>query len=72
MGKQKSLTKGKAAFLIVVSALGAIVSVLALRGWHVYLGLALFAVGIVVGFLRWNRKYSKDEFPETNGNARVM
>jgi UDP-N-acetylmuramyl pentapeptide phosphotransferase/UDP-N-acetylglucosamine-1-phosphate transferase len=55
--KQRQLTKGKAALLVVLSALGAVFSVLELHGWHVYLGFALAGAGIFIGFLRWNRKY---------------
>jgi hypothetical protein len=53
---QKRLTKGKAALLFVLSAVGAVFSVLELHGWHVYLGLTLVGVGIFFGFIRWNRK----------------
>jgi hypothetical protein len=55
--EQKKLTKGKAALLLVLSALGAVVSATALHGWHVYLGFALVGIGILIGFLRWNRQY---------------
>jgi NADH:ubiquinone oxidoreductase subunit 2 (subunit N) len=55
--EQKRLTKGKAALLLILSALGAIVSAKALHGWHVYLGLAIVGVGLFIGFIRWNRKY---------------
>jgi O-antigen ligase len=72
VGKQKPLTKGKAAFLLVVSALGAMFSVLVLHGWYVYLGLAGVGAVIVIGFLQWNRKRPNDEFPKTIGNGRVM
>jgi hypothetical protein len=72
VGKQKPLTKGKAAFLVVLSALGAVFSVLELHGWHVYLGLALVGLMIVIGFLRWNRKYPNEKIPETNENGRLM
>jgi hypothetical protein len=72
VGKQKPLTKGKAAFLVVFSALGAVFSVLELHGWHVYLGLALVGLMIVIGFLRWNRKYPNEKIPETNENGRLM
>jgi hypothetical protein len=27
-----------------------------LHGWHVYLGFAIVGVGILIGFLIWNRK----------------
>jgi hypothetical protein len=55
--KQKQLTKGKAALLLVLSALGAIVSVTELRGWHMYLGFAAVGVVLFIAFIRWNRKY---------------
>ncbi len=55
--EQKKITKGKAALLLVLSALGAIVSATELHGWHVYVGFAIVGVGILIGFLRWNRKY---------------
>jgi len=70
--KREQLTKGKAAFLIVVSALGAILSVLELHGWHVYLGLAGVGVGVFIGFMRWNRKFPQDGHTKTKGNGRVM
>ena len=56
MVEQKKITKGKAALLLVLSALGAIVSATELRGWHVYLGFAIVGVGLLVGFLILNRK----------------
>jgi len=55
--EQKQLTKGKAALLFVLSALGAIFSAVELHGWHVYLGFVLVGAGLFVGFIRWNRKY---------------
>jgi hypothetical protein len=55
--EQKKLTKGKAALLLVLSALGAIASATLLHGWYVYLGFALVGIGILIGFLRWNRQY---------------
>ena len=57
MVEQKELTKGKAALLVVVSALIAIVSALGLHGWQVYVGLGVAAVAIFFAFTRWNRKY---------------
>jgi UDP-N-acetylmuramyl pentapeptide phosphotransferase/UDP-N-acetylglucosamine-1-phosphate transferase len=54
--EQKKLTKGKSALLLVLSAIGAIASATLLHGWHVYLGFALVGVGILIGFLRWNRQ----------------
>jgi NADH:ubiquinone oxidoreductase subunit 2 (subunit N) len=54
--EQKRLTKGKAALLLILSALGAVVSAKALHGWHIYLGLAIVGVGLFIGFIRWNRK----------------
>jgi 4-hydroxybenzoate polyprenyltransferase len=55
--EQKRLTKGKAALLLVLSAVGAIVSATQLHGWHVYVGFAIVAIGLFIGFIRWNRKY---------------
>jgi 4-hydroxybenzoate polyprenyltransferase len=55
--EQKELTKGKAALLLVISALIAIVSATHLHGWHVYLGLGIAAAAIFFAFTRWNRKY---------------
>lgn len=55
--EQKKLTKGKAALLLALSAIGAVASATELHGWHVYLGLAIVGVAILIGFLRWNRQY---------------
>jgi cytochrome b len=54
--EQKKLTKGKAALLLIVSALGAVVSAKELSGWHVYLGFAIIATILLVVFLIWNQK----------------
>ena len=55
--EQKRLTKGKAALLLILSALGAVVSAKALDGWHVYLGFAIVAAVLFTGFVLWNRKH---------------
>jgi len=55
--EQRRLTKGKAALLLALSAVGAIVSATVLHGWHVYLGFAIVGMGLFIGFMRWNRKY---------------
>jgi hypothetical protein len=55
--EQKRLTKGKAALLLTLSAVGAIVSATELHGWYVYAGFAIVAIGLFIGFIRWNRKY---------------
>jgi hypothetical protein len=55
--EQKRLTKGKAALLLVLSALGAVISAKVLHGWYVYLGFTIVAIGLFIGFIRWNRKY---------------
>ena len=54
--EQKKLTKGKAALLLVLSAMGAIASATLLHGWHVYLGFAIVGAAILIAFLIWNRK----------------
>lgn len=56
MVEQKKITKGKAALLLVLSALGAIASATELHGWHVYLGFAITGVVLLVAFLILNRK----------------
>jgi UDP-N-acetylmuramyl pentapeptide phosphotransferase/UDP-N-acetylglucosamine-1-phosphate transferase len=56
VAEQKKLTTGKAALLLVLSALGAIASATLLHGWYVYVGFAIVGIGILIGFLRWNRK----------------
>ena len=55
--EQKKLTKGKAALLLMLSAVGAILSAKVLHGWHVYLGFAVVGIVLLIGFLVWNRKY---------------
>jgi hypothetical protein len=54
--EQKRLTKGKAALLLVLSALGAIVSAKLLHGWHVYVGFAVVGIALFIGFFRWSRR----------------
>jgi len=53
--EQKGLTKGKAALLLILSALGAIVSATRLHGWHIYLGFVIVGIGLFIGFILWNR-----------------
>ena len=53
--EQKGLTKGKAALLLILSALGAIVSATRLHGWHVYLGFAIVGIALFIAFILWNR-----------------
>jgi 4-hydroxybenzoate polyprenyltransferase len=54
--EQKRLTKGKAALLLILSALGAIVSATMLHGWHIYVGFAIVGIALFLGFIRWNRQ----------------
>jgi hypothetical protein len=54
--EQKRLTKGKAALLLILSAIGAIVSATKLHGWHIYVGFAIVGIGLFIGFIRWNRR----------------
>jgi hypothetical protein len=56
VAEQKQLTKGKAALLLILSALGAVLSATQLHGWHVYLGFAIVGVILFIGFILWNRK----------------
>lgn len=56
VAEQNKLTTGKAALLLVLSALGAIASATLLHGWYVYVGFAIVGIAILIGFLRWNRK----------------
>jgi len=55
--EQRQLTKGKAALLLVLSAVGAIASATLLHGWHLYLGFAVVGIALFIGFIRWNRRY---------------
>ena len=57
MVEQKKLTKGRAALLLILSALGAVGSATLLHGWHIYLGFAIVGVGLFIGFILWNRRY---------------
>jgi hypothetical protein len=50
------MSKSKAAFLVSLSGLTAVIAALELHGWHVYLALALVGIGLTIGFLRWSRK----------------
>jgi hypothetical protein len=56
VAQQEKLTKGKAALLLLLAAVGAIASASQLHGWHVYVGLAIAGTGIFIGFLRFNRR----------------
>jgi hypothetical protein len=55
--EQKRLTKGPAALLLILSALGAVASATMLHGWHIYLGFAAVGIVLFIGFILWNRKY---------------
>ena len=57
MVEQRQLTKGKAALLLVLSAVGALASATLLHGWHLYLGFTVVGIGLFIGFIRWNRRY---------------
>jgi len=57
VAEQRQLTKGKAALLLVLSAIGAIASATLLHGWRLYLGFAVVGIGLFIGFIRWNRRY---------------
>jgi uncharacterized membrane protein len=53
----REMSKTKAAFLVALSGLAAVISALGLHGWHVYLALALIGIGLTIGFFRWTRKH---------------
>ncbi|HUC53795.1 MAG TPA: hypothetical protein VMR90_07095 [Candidatus Cybelea sp.] len=55
MVQQKRLTKGQAALLLILSALGAIASATLFDGWHIYVGFAVVGIVLFIGFIRWNR-----------------
>jgi len=57
VAEQRQLTKGKAALLLVLSAVGAIASLTLLHGGQLYLGFAVVGIGLFIGFIRWNRRY---------------
>jgi hypothetical protein len=52
----REMSKTKAAFMVSLSGLAAVISALGLHGWHVYLALSLIGIGLVIGFIRWSRK----------------
>jgi 4-hydroxybenzoate polyprenyltransferase len=55
--EQKKLTKGRAALLLALSALGTIVSATMLHGWHVYVGFSIVGIALFFGFILWNREH---------------
>ena len=52
----REMSKAKAAFLLSLSGLAAVISALGLHGWHIYLALSLIGIGLTIGFIRWSRK----------------
>lgn len=56
------MSKARAALLIFLSGLTAVVSALELHGWHVYLALAIVGVGLAIGFIRRSGKAAANEF----------
>jgi len=55
--EQKKLTKGRAALLLILSALGAIASATMLHGWHVIWGSPLLELVFSLGSSSGNREY---------------
>ena len=53
----REMSKTKAAFLVCLSGLAAVISALGLHGWHVYLALSLIGIGLIIGFFRWTQKH---------------
>lgn len=58
---KREMSKRRAALLIFLSGLTAVISALELHGWHIYLALAIVGVGLAIGFIRWSREYSAAE-----------
>lgn len=54
--QHREMSKSKAAFLVSLSGLAAIISALEMHGWHVYLALSLVGIALAIGFLRWSRE----------------
>ena len=59
---KREMSKGKAALLIFLSGITAVISALELHGWHIYLALAIVGVGLAIGFIRWSAKSGANEF----------
>jgi len=53
----REMSKTKAAFLVSLSGLAAVISALGLHGWHIYLALSFIGIGLFIGFFRWTRKH---------------
>jgi hypothetical protein len=56
----REISKAKAAFLVSLSGLAAVIFALGLHGWHVYLALALIGIGLTTGFIGWSRTKLND------------
>jgi hypothetical protein len=54
---QREMSKTKAVILISFSGIAANLSALELHSWHVYLAMGLVGIGLIIGFVRWSRKY---------------
>jgi hypothetical protein len=59
---KREMSKGKAALLIFLSGITAVVSALELHGWHIYLALAIVGASLAIGFMRWSGKSGSNEF----------
>jgi hypothetical protein len=54
---QREMSKTKAVILISFSGIATNLSALELHSWHVYLAMGLVGIGLIIGFVRWSRKY---------------
>jgi hypothetical protein len=54
---QREMSKTKAIILISFSGMAAVISALELHSWHVYLAMGIVGIGLIIGFVRWSRKY---------------
>jgi 4-hydroxybenzoate polyprenyltransferase len=50
-------SRRKAAMSFAGAVAAALVSVLGLHGWHIYIGLGLTLIAALYGLMRWSKKY---------------
>jgi hypothetical protein len=55
--QQRDCSRRKAAMSFAGAVAAALVSVLGLHGWHIYIGLGLTLIAALYGLMRWSKKY---------------